>query len=366
MSWIHTSPAQEIRVGAGVARRMRPFLKAADSRRAVLLRSPGHGDSELGAQIERGIGSSLAGTFDEAATHTPSSSIQAAMRVVTECDADAIISVGGGSVIDLGKALAFFVERAAGTPAAGFSDRPGLVHLTVPTTFVSSACTSRFVMTDADAGRASMSQSSTLLPRWVLHDTDLTEELSAEALVSTAIAGLVEGVEAVVSSVRTPEAEAVGLAGVTRLFGALPSAIDGDADQEIRTTLAEGSILVGRAQENSSGGLAQALAQLVAARSGIPYAVALSVLAVPCLQFVTEFAEDRMAQVASSLGTGDPFTALTSLIESAPLPAGLESVGLEDDDLEAVARLSQGHPFVAGLDRPLGELDVVALLESVW
>ena len=47
-------------------------------------------------------------------------------------DVDCIVSFGGGSCADLGKAVSFFVEQEAGTPGASYIDRPVLPHVVDP------------------------------------------------------------------------------------------------------------------------------------------------------------------------------------------------------------------------------------------
>ena len=47
-------------------------------------------------------------------------------------------------------------------------------------------------------------------------------------------------------------------------------------------------------------------------------------------------------------------------------PARLSEVGVDEDELEAVARLSQSNANVAANPRPLGEADVLALLRAAW
>ena len=61
---------------------------------------------------------------------------------------DAVVSFGGGSCADLGKAVCFFTEQEAGTPGASFADRPALPHVAIPTTYSGAELTPFFGMTD--------------------------------------------------------------------------------------------------------------------------------------------------------------------------------------------------------------------------
>ena len=54
------------------------------------------------------------------------------------------------------------------------------------------------------------------------------------------------------------------------------------------------------------------------------------------------------------------------LRERAGLPSRLRDVGVSEDDLDAVARLSQGNPTVARNPRPVSEEDARAILAAAY
>ena len=60
----------------------------------------------------------------------------------------------------------------------------------------------------------------------------------------------------------------------------------------------------------------------------------------------------------------DPAGAVRALVDRLGLPATLTDVGVIDEDLDAVARLSQASPSVRANPRPVSEEDARAILES--
>ena len=67
-----------------------------------------------------------------------------------------------------------------------------------------------------------------------------------------------------------------------------------------------------------------------------------------------------------ALGVDDATGAVAALVERLGLPTRLSDVGVSEDDIEAVARLSQGNGNVRANPRPVGEDDALAILESVF
>ena len=55
--------------------------------------------------------------------------VQAAVMQARRDGVDGIVSFGGGSAADTGKAVCFFTEQEQGTPGSSFADRPVLPHV---------------------------------------------------------------------------------------------------------------------------------------------------------------------------------------------------------------------------------------------
>lgn len=364
--WTHTTPPQQIRFGVSVDRGFRALFKEAGVRRALLVTSTGRQGSAAGEALTSGLGRALVSTFAGAEPHLPATIVQAAVRQAKSDQVDAIVSLGGGSVVDLGKAVSFFMEQEAGLPGASFADRPALVHIAVPTTFTGSPYTPWFAMTDPSARHKGIGGGPTSAPRWVLLDPSVIGDMPADVVAGTGLAALTHAVEAVLSSERSPESEVLAAAAAGRLLGSLPSTLEDPTDENARSSMISGAVLAGRALQNSRPGLVQGLADLLGGRTGIAHGTACALLLTPVLRFCSDFADERMAQLGGAMGTEDPVGAIAELVAATPLPSGLFDCGVGDDDIEAVARMSQSNPFVQSSLRPAGEADAKALLEDAF
>lgn len=364
--WVHTSAPQQLIFGEGVSDRLRPLLKDAGVRRALLLCSAGRAATPQVETIVAGLSRFHIATCAAAESQTPTSSVQAAMQAVAVDDIDVIVSVGGGSTIDLGKAVVFFTEQQAGTPGTYFADRPAIAHLAVPTTFAGAEASAEFAMTDTASGHKSTSGLATTMPRVVVHDPALMASLPTQLAAATAAGALSRVIEGLVSGFATPESMAVGLAGVSRIYGSLSSAIAQSPDLESKKHLLEGVALAGRASHAAPRGIASVIATLASGRSGVHHGSALAALLVPTLRYLELGADAAMAQIAAAIGVDSLPDALAELFAEVGLVDGLEAQGVTDDDAEAIVRMSQGDPAIQRAPRPTGEGDVRALIEDAW
>ena len=83
-------------------------------------------------------------------------------------------------------------------------------------------------------------------------------------------------------------------------------------------------------------------------------------------RFNAEVVPDEVAQIGAALGSGDAAAAIDRLREGIGLPGRLSEVGVDEADLEAVARLSQSNGNVARNPRPVSEADALAILRAAW
>ena len=362
--WIHTGYAQQIAFGDGALTRLPEVLKGVGARRVLLVTTAGRSASDDGARVVRALGRSLGSTFAEVTSHVPAPLVQAALMQARRDGIDAIVSFGGGSCADLGKAVAFFTEQESGAPGASYADRPVLPHVSIPTTYSGAELTPHFGMTDPHTRQKSGAGSPTTAPIAVIYDPALTRSTPARVSAETGMNALAHCVEALWSPTRTPESEAIALAGAARIHGALPLVVDDPDDIDVRASMLEGAVLAGRCLQNAGTGVHHGLSQLVGGRTGIAHDLANAVILPHAIRFNTVAAYDAVERLGVAIGSDDPAAAIAALVERLGLPTHLSDCGVTDDDLDAVARLSQSNPSVRNNLRPVSEDDARAILEA--
>ncbi len=140
--------------GTGVISQLAEEIEHLQKKRALLIVSGSA--ARLVPVLTEQLGDLLAGVFSEVAQHIPASLIEKSLVVAHETNADCIVTLGGGSAIGLGKALALKTE---------------VPIIAIPTTFSGSEMTPIYGITDA--GRKQTGRDMRVLPRTVLYDPEL-------------------------------------------------------------------------------------------------------------------------------------------------------------------------------------------------
>jgi alcohol dehydrogenase class IV len=366
-AWIHTGFAQRIVFGAGAVGRLPEVLRATGARRWLLVTTEGRLASDDGARVVRTLGRAVASTFAEVRSHVPTTAVEAAVRQARRDAVDGVVSFGGGSCCDLGKAVCFFLEQESGAPGASYVDRPAIAHVAVPTTYSGAELTPFFGMTDEAARAKTGAGGPTIAPLAAVYDPDLTAGTPPRVRAETGMNCLAHGVEVAYSPARTAEAEAIGLACVATAAAALPRVVDDPDDGQARADMLAAAALGGRALQNATTGVHHGLSQLLGGRTGIPHGLANALVLPHAMRFNSPAVPDELARIGAALGdAGDPAGAAARLVQRLGLPTRLRDCGVEEEDLDAVARLAGGNVNVRANPRPVGEDDARAILEAAF
>jgi len=364
--WRHTGYAQQIVFGRAVVDHLREVVRDLGARRAMLVTTEGRLGTAEGRRVVAALGSFLTSTFAGVRSHVPTTAVQAAMQQARRDGIDSVVSFGGGSCADLGKAVCYFTEQEAGTPGASFFDRPVLPHVSVPTTYSGAELTPFFGMTDEQARRKSGAGGPTITPAAAVYDPELSLGTPPRISAETGMNALAHCVEAAYSPARTPEAEAIALAGIWRISRALPHVVEHPQDIDGRAAMLAGAVFGGRCLQNASMGVHHGLSQLVGGRTGIPHGLANAVILAHVVRFNADAVPDELEAIGHSLGDKDPAAAIDALRKSIGLPGRLSECGVTEDDIIVVARLAESSPSVQLNPKPVTEADARAILQAAF
>jgi len=372
MSWMHTGYAQRVYFGAGALDRAGEVCAELRMRRVLLVTTEGRRSSEAGRRLVEVLEGALevVSVFSGVRSHVPAAAVDAAVRQSGIDGADGVVSFGGGSCADLGKAVCFFAEAsvasepAADIPAPTYADQPALPHVSVPTTYSGAELTPFFGMTDA-GGRKRGAGGPTLAPRAAIYDPVVTLDIPARVSAETGMNALAHGVECAYSPSRTPEAEAIALACIERVAVALPAVVDEPGDLHARTAMLAGAVLGGRCLQNAGMGVHHGLSQLLGGRTGLPHGLVNALVLPHAMAFNREAVGDVAGRIGAALGdAGDPAGAVDRLRRRVGLPATLAECGVTAADVDAVAELSPQNVNVVNNVRPVSVDDARAILTA--
>jgi maleylacetate reductase len=278
-------------------------------------------------------------------TEVPSDRIPDA--VVAAEGADGILALGGGSAIDLGKAI----SSAAGLPL-----------VSVPTTYAGAEWTPYFGV--RDPGRRIRGGGGGAHLAAALYEPQLTLTLPRAETVGTAMNALAHCAEALYVLGHNSEADQHALAGARLISEWLPRVVEKPDDLEARTRLLEGAMHAGAALGKSMLALGHAMAQAVGGRYGIPHGAANAVCLPPALRFNADVAPDALARFGDALG-GDPVERVRELARLGGYES-LGGLGVPEDDLTELAEAAAQRNGAKMNPRPASPAQIEELLRSVY
>jgi alcohol dehydrogenase class IV len=90
------------------------------------------------------------------------------------------------------------------------------------------------------------------------------------------------------------------------------------------------------------------------------------VLLAHAVRFNEDAVPEEITRIAAALEGTDAAGSIDALRDAVGLPGHLFEVGVVEDDLAAVARLSQANANVARNPRPVSEGDALGILRAAW
>jgi len=254
-----------------------------------------------------------------------------------------VIAVGGGSAIDLGKA----VSAAAGVPL-----------VSMPTTYAGAEWTTFYGVRDPE--RKMRGGGAGANPRGIVYDVDLTLDLPRETTVGTAMNALAHCAEALYVEGHNAAADEHALAGARLIGEWLPRVVDAPRDRDARTELLRGACHGGDALGGSGLALAHALAQAIGGRYGLPHGTLNGICLPPALRWNEQWAPDEVVLFRAAVGSEvEELTALGGLTR-------LRELGVPEHDLPELAEAAAGRAGNRANPRPATADEIEALLRSVW
>lgn len=181
---------------------------------------------------------------------------------------DGVVSIGGGSVIDAGKAVAALVTNPGGAlryveviGEGAALTQPSLPHVALPTTSGTGAeVTKNAVLGSTEQGVKVSLRAQSMLPVVALVDSELTHSLSPEMTAATGLDAFTQVIEPFLSPFANRFTDALCRSAIAVAPGALRRAVRDGNDAEARDDMAFVSVCGGLALANAKLGSVHGLA----------------------------------------------------------------------------------------------------------
>jgi alcohol dehydrogenase class IV len=311
---------------------------------------------------------------------------RAAVAAAREHGADVVAAIGGGSVIDTGKAVAMLLGNG-GDPldylevvGAGLKiSRPAVPFVAVPTTAGTGAeVTANAVLAVPERRLKASLRSPLMIPRVALVDPELTVSCPPPVTAASGLDALTQCLEPFVSVRATPLTDGLAREGLRRAGSGLRAAYADGSDLAARADMSACALLGGMALANAKLGAVHGLAGVIGGTADVPHGLACAALLVPVIeanvralqaQETGQAVIERYAEAAGLL-TGKPGASVADglawIRETLVLFAvpGLAAFGFSAGQIDDVAAKALTSSSMQGNPVPLSRDDLTAILRE--
>jgi alcohol dehydrogenase class IV len=316
--------------------------------------------TDLVKRVEAALGPRHAGTFAGIRQHVPQSGITEAVDLARRLGADLLVSIGGGSPIDAGKA----VSRALAESTGAY-----IPHIAIPTTLSAAEFSGTAGFTDEAKHAKTGFADPRATPRAIILDPQLTLATPMWLWLASGIRSLDHAVETLYSPGDHPINDLLALEAIRNLFTYLPLCKADPESLEAREQSQLGAWMSFFGPASVTMGLSHNLGRRIGASFDVPHGITSCITLAPVMRYKVATESARLAPIAHALhrvsadasdhdAARVAADAVAGLVRDLELPSRLSEVEVPVDALGEIARSVVG-------DTPEA-VAVADLLREAW
>lgn len=288
--------------------------------------------------------------FDGVIPNPTNEVVEEAAKLAIQQHIDTFVAVGGGSSIDLTKAVNILMtnEGPIGQYGGiGLVKKAVLPLIAIPTTAgTSSEITNVVALTDTKAVCKYVIIDNKLVPDKVIADPEFTKTMPPSVTAATGMDAITHAVESYISNMATPLTEYHSLKGLQIFHKYLPLAVADGSDMEAREQMMLGCIIAGFGFSNANLGLVHGIAHTLSAHFHLAHGMANATVLPYVMEYNANSCPKKMTELAKAIDlpvTGDLDTdklllakELLQLTKALGIKT-LSEQGIQEKDLEMLA-----------------------------
>lgn len=376
------SVPQDIIVGRGTLARLPEAVKKLGGTHAMIISGPTLNKLGLVDKIadylkEAGVSSDrFTGTEANPSVET----VKAAAERYKESGADFIVAFGGGSPMDVAKAVAVVAKYGGSiTEYEGSHKVPGKIipTIAIPTTAgTGSEVTAFSVITDHSRNYKLTVFSYELIPACAILDPELITTAPPSVAAACGMDAFIHAEEAYVSTAASPFSDAMAEKAMELIGGNLRRFVANRTDMEAAEAMLAGSLFAGIAFSWARLGNVHAMSHPVSAYFDVPHGVANAILLPTVVEYNALADHGKYLKIYNYISacpvTRDEFVPemladeIRALNEALGIPAGLRDAGVTEDKFDAMADDAMKSGNILVNPRRSVKKDIVALYEKAF
>ncbi|MBX3262651.1 MAG: iron-containing alcohol dehydrogenase [Labilithrix sp.] len=374
MSTVTWSFPTTVVFGNGAISTLGDHVRRASGKRALVVCDPGVVKAQIAERVrkvleEAGVPAMI---FDRVAPNPVLENVTDGVAAFRSHGADVVVSVGGGSPLDVGKLIALKTtherpleeyDDAIGGDAHITSNVPPIIN--VPTTAGTGSEVGRSgVVTLAATGRKTVIFSPHLMAKAAILDPELTVSMPPRVTAATGFDALTHCVEAYLSLGDHPMADGIALMGIELCAKNLPRAVEAGADLAARGAMMKAAMM-GAVAFQKGLGVCHSLAHPLSSEKNLHHGLANALCLPAVVDFNNAAVPDRVERVRRvlDLTATSLSNALRALRERIGLPGGLAAEGVTKADVPKLADKALEDACHRSNPRPCTRDDMVKLYE---
>ncbi|MBY8964902.1 iron-containing alcohol dehydrogenase [Algiphilus sp. NNCM1] len=367
-------------------------LSALGAKRPMIITDAGVRKAGLLAPVEQAFAAAeteIRAVFDDVPPDSSLETVRTAAALYRDNDCDAIIAIGGGSVIDTSKAANILVTLG-GDELVKYSGAHNLPHalnplFVVPTTSgTGSEVTMVAVVSDIERGVKVPFTSYFLMPNAAVLDPRMTLTLPPHITAMTGMDAMTHAVEAYTCMAANPLSDAYATGAIRKISANLLKALETPKDPAVRLELAQASTMAGIAFSNSMVGLVHALGHSLGAVCHLPHGLCMNLFLPYALEYNRDVNGERIGELLLPLAGPEVYAATPAgqrtdkvirhirdlrdqLYERAGLARTLRETGkVQRSQLEDIAALAIDDGSIIFNPKEADRDQLMAILERAW
>jgi 4-hydroxybutyrate dehydrogenase len=365
-----------IRFGNGVLKEVAGDIASLGVERPLIVTDKGVAAVGLLDRLLAMLGHLEFSVFDEVETNPTEEGALRALAVYRSGNCDGVIGLGGGSPIDLAKAVALLATHPEPLAQYALIDG-GMAKITdamapviaIPTTAGTGSEVGRASLMNLADGRKVGIVGPQMIPKRAICDPELTVGMPPRLTAATGMDALSHCIETFLSPRYNPPADAIALDGAGRIIRNLERAVTNGQDLAAREELMMGALMGGMCFQKGLGavhGLSHALGSLK--EPSLHHGTLNAVLLPPVLRYNAGHAGDKYERLAVAMGLA-PGADLAAFIEELNarigMPADLSSMGVTEGVVADIAAKSERDHSTATNPRKVTAQDYASILKEM-
>lgn len=280
--------------------------------------------------------------------------VNEAFELFKSSGADFLVAVGGGSPIDVSKAVSILAANGGDIRdycGVAKSSKPGAPIVAINTTAgTGSEVTRAYVVTDEEKKIKMVMVDNNCMAYLAIDDPDLMVGMPPSLTAATGMDALTHAVEAFLCNVHTPFSDGAAIEAIRLVSKSLRRATEYGRDINARTDMCWAEYLAGLAFSNSGLGLVHAIAHQLGGMYHTPHGVANAILLPFVMEFNLPYRTARIARIGHAWFDDDT--------------EGLTDVEAAKHAIDNIRRLSAAIGIPNLCDTPFNPKDIPLMAEN--